>query len=474
MKMKKVLKKKFEYLYTKTWLVIILLVIIQHLLQREGELLTLNEKIFNIYSFIATILSLFGIYFALIQFCLESKKNGNTFYGINYATEEINNSAIYSFFKSKSFLIYLLIFSFLPLLTNMIDCKFEIVFFDCKIIPYYELTFLWNSIFCFIFFTYVLSLYKTYRFVLTIDDKSFECEKRKSDYCYKICKQSIEEMFDYFFKSYHMIQTSNDFVAQALYSSIFKYLNSSIKDWEEVEKNYYLNNIFEGITVYNEAGNISLSKTVFLRNYLNILLDNNIYLVMPDRDKDFFYYPVLNIIRDNLVISKSEDDDLFKDFVKLLNNQNSINIRILWNLILDDKTQNNDYLDIIINYLIEHFSATDIEFLLLNDGQNFSLALKKGVFDIKKAKKIFNIWMLLFDKMKRGDINLILPEHGVIHIDGLTQKNVYFDMNDNLYCYACYSYIKKCSDSYISEKLRGTLFSGHPILSELLFKLEEK
>lgn len=42
---------------------------------------------------------------------------------------------------------------------------------------------------------------------------------------------------------------------------------------------------------------------------------------MPDRDEDFFYYPVLNIIRDNLVISKSEDDDLFKDFVELLNNQ---------------------------------------------------------------------------------------------------------------------------------------------------------
>ncbi|HEL2122648.1 TPA: hypothetical protein TZC25_001067 [Streptococcus suis] len=69
----------------------------------ENPINILNEDFLNIYSFVCTVLSLFGIYFAFIQFSIQNKNEKNTYFGINYVSYVLNGSLIFNLSKSISF-----------------------------------------------------------------------------------------------------------------------------------------------------------------------------------------------------------------------------------------------------------------------------------------------------------------------------------------------------------------------------------
>ena len=88
--------------------ILIFLVVIQYFINgtqglTESLSKPLDGNLLEIYSFIVSLLSLFGIYFAIIQFAVEMSSNNNTFFGINYARVILESSYLIKFLKSNGF-----------------------------------------------------------------------------------------------------------------------------------------------------------------------------------------------------------------------------------------------------------------------------------------------------------------------------------------------------------------------------------
>ena len=106
----------------------------------------LEKDFIEIYSFIVSVLSLFGVYFAIIQFSLQMKGDKNIYFGIDYVSYLQKSSQIYQFSTSNTFFTSLLLFVTLPIISKL-------GFFS------FWLEKIWNSICLFLFHLSGCSVY---------------------------------------------------------------------------------------------------------------------------------------------------------------------------------------------------------------------------------------------------------------------------------------------------------------------------
>ncbi len=436
---------------------IFILVIFQHFLHDRGQSRTLDKSFFEVYSFIATVISLFGIYFALVQFALESKKKENTFFGINYISSIFYNSRVYGFFKSEIFFLYLMVFSFLPIIVKTFGDQIKITIPITNIIISTKITFIWNSIFLIILFTYLLGLYKSYRIILNTSIEVQFDEMKK--HCFDIHKNQIKMYFNP--QNINNLLSPDKSTVDYTYRKIFERISSLVEQLEESEKDYYLNYIFDGINVANFDGASKFSKGSFLKYYLELLLSNKTSIILKEKEKNVsYYYPVLEIISENFISNNQDNSMLLEDISKLLKIQKEFDSIFLWDHMLENSTNNAEYDKRLLDCFVELFPVEDIEFYLFTSISLDNIVKLSNPEGLKKVKKVFRFWMMLFEKMDMDNskLRLKLPCNGIIEFyNDEFEMTVSYLSRISLYPYACSAYIKKNPNSRFLERFQNSL-----------------
>ena len=138
----------------------------------------LEKDFIEIYSFIVSVLSLFGVYFAIIQFSLQMKGDRNIYFGIDYVSYLQNNSQIYQFSTSNTFFTSLLLFTTLPIISKL--GIFSVL-----------LEKIWNSICLFLLCLFILLLYEGLNQIIEITDEN---KTNKQDIIYNEKVKKINEL----------------------------------------------------------------------------------------------------------------------------------------------------------------------------------------------------------------------------------------------------------------------------------------
>lgn len=138
----------------------------------------LEKDFIEIYTFIVSVLSLFGVYFAIIQFSLQMKGDKNIYFGIDYVSYLQKSSQIYQFSTSNTFFTSLFLFVTLPIISKL---GFLSVLLE-KI---------WNSICLFLICLFILLLYKGLNQILEITDEN---KTKKQDIIYNEKVKKINEL----------------------------------------------------------------------------------------------------------------------------------------------------------------------------------------------------------------------------------------------------------------------------------------
>lgn len=396
----------------------------------------LNKDFFEIYSFVLGVLSLFGIYFAIIQFSLQLKGGNNTFFGIDYVSYIQKESKIYQFSTSKTFFFSLFIFTFIPILY-----KFGIFYIILEMI--------WNSIFLFLIFTFILLLYVGLSQILELTDDNF-FEKRN-----KIFNSKITDSEEYFQLLYNDEESIKKMPEKSKINKIifmFKLevgaILSSKSDGTEYEKQYYLNHLIHSLQNKNK---ISLDYVeYFLTEYINLLKEFNIKLLIDRKKYNNFYYPLLDGFTDmhkkiNYGFNSINYINVLLDYFE---SQEHIESPLLIKFILENyklfskakPQQLEEMLGLIIN--LKSFQIEELEFQLFYDG---------SIFDSDKEKFICSIWTYLFNKYEECTFDLQLPTESKVEYIDFMGNVTEIDLSNNCYSKALETFINNNPNSNIAH-----------------------
>lgn len=187
-KSNKVIKNLKNYNNTEriiniTFGVIMLVLIFSQKLHGKIEMLskTLDGTLLDLYSFIISLLSLYGIYLALIQFAIERSSRDNTYFAVNYVRVTLEESYVFKFIKSTIFYISLFFLVAIPIIYKL-NIKVYINF--CIISMYFNelILYFWNAIAFLLILVFIISL----NFGFTkIWDISYNNEDKKRLKCYE-------------------------------------------------------------------------------------------------------------------------------------------------------------------------------------------------------------------------------------------------------------------------------------------------
>ena len=435
---------KGNWKYASTLLItIVFFTLLQYLFYciTKVDFSILEKDFIEIYSFIVSVLSLFGVYFAIIQFSLQMKGDKNIYFGIDYVSYLQKSSLIYQFSTSNSFFTSLLLFVTLPIFSKLGFLSFW-------------LEKIWNSICLFLLCLFIILLYEGLNQILKITDEN-KTEKQDIIYNEKVKKANELLQSLYNEKNKGMPESSR---IQYFFMYIKYEINIITKSKSidsEFEKQYYLNYL---LYLLNVKDKISPKKIVyFLREYLKMLSEYEIELLLESEKPLSFYYPLLsgftsmhkNIDNDKYDILKEYIDELY-DFLK---KQEYLESPLLIKFVLDnpylflkeDLHQLTNFLDLIFS--LDSFIIDELEYQL------FDLGKSEDFIESDTSKLVCNIWNYLFEMYDQQQIDLFVPVESHFEFKSFFGANKEFIYEENWYSKTLVDYVEKNPES----KLHGCI-----------------
>lgn len=403
----------------------------------------LNGKLLEIYSFIVSLLSLFGIYFAIIQFAVEMSSKNNTFFGINYARVILESSYLIKFLKSKVFYILLGLLTILPVVYKVFNDYLLINLHNSLRIESFTkvISYSWNSIALILLLIFVISLYIGFSKIWDIATTN---DLHKNQKCYNKIKYIVSLFYEEYIES-----EEEKYGADAL--DIFFYRISDLIYKFEASNNepdYFLNNLLANIDFKNIK-----RKDEFIGRYLDFINNENMKLIPLDENMNFNYTFLTKIGENANLNYVYKGTSIFSKIQTSLNNQDTIGADSLANFIKVVFNQcsfkmTNDLVDL---YLNKCSSIIPLEISLLQLGNICKKDIKENI-DI--YSNLFKIWIKLFIQYEHKQIELIFPENGQI---SLPREYIYLPVFENIFVYASIFYKNNNPNSKILKNLYNSL-----------------
>lgn len=402
----------------------------------------LEKDFIEIYSFIVSVLSLFGVYFAIIQFSLQMKGDKNIYFGIDYVSYLQKSSQIYQFSTSNIFFTSLLLFVTLPIISKL-------GFFS------FWLEKIWNSICLFLLCLFIILLYEGLNQILKITNEN-KTEKRNIIYNEKVKK--VNELLQSLYneKNKRMPESSR---IQYFFMHIKYEINIIIKSNSidsEFEKQYYLNYLLYLLDVKDK---ISPKKIVyFLRRYLKMLIEYEIELLLESEKTLVFYYPLLDgftSMHKNIDNDNNDNNDTLKKYIDelydFLKKQDYLESPLLIKFVLDnpflflkeDLHQLTNFLDLIFS--LNSFNIEELEYQLFNLGKS------EDFVESDISKLVCKVWNYLFEMYDQGEINLLLPVENHFEFQSFFGTKTEFIYEGNWYSKALGDYVEKKPESELQD-----------------------
>lgn len=402
----------------------------------------LEKDFIEIYSFIVSVLSLFGVYFAIIQFSLQMKGDKNIYFGIDYVSYLQKSSQIYQFSTSNTFFTSLLLFVTLPIISKL-------GFFS------FWLEKIWNSICLFLLCLFIILLYEGLNQILKITNEN-KTEKRNIIYNEKVKK--VNELLQSLYneKNKRMPESSR---IQYFFMHIKYEINIIIKSNSidsEFEKQYYLNYLLYLLDVKDK---ISPKKSVyFLRGYLKMLIEYEIELLLESEKTLVFYYPLLDgftSMHKNIDNDNNDNNDTLKKYIDelydFLKKQDYLESPLLIKFVLDnpflflkeDLHQLTNFLDLIFS--LNSFNIEELEYQLFNLGKS------EDFVESDISKLVCKVWNYLFEMYDQGEINLLLPVENHFEFQSFFGMKTEFIYEGNWYSKALGDYVEKKPESELQD-----------------------
>lgn len=427
-------------------IIMIFLIIAQNHLSEKRTLpndtfKTLEGSLLELYSFIISLLSLYGIYFALIQFVIDISSNNNIFFGVNYARRILEESYIFRFLRSKLFYIYLVCLVVLPIIYKLnLNYLSNFLSIDLnKFIVYF-----WNATVFFLTLAFVISLNFGFTKIWDISTNNTDNKRWK---CYETTNFFITKSFDLY-----LVNEDNNLLNVSLdlfFDQVLDFKNRFKEN--EYEENYFMNNFLKNCNISKIK-----QKEEFFSRYMDILIEERVKLVYNEQ-KLGVDYPLFTIIENLGKNNIDKDTSIFqKHFSKVcefLNNQDRIFSYRFAKFILDmyshcDYKMISELLNLYINKC-DHIKMFEQQ--LFHAGSTSRLGQKD---EFIKYTKIFHTWIELFTKYENEKIELILPINGYLYFD----KNENYEYSyENIYGYAAIYYLMSNPNSLIFKELYQSL-----------------
>lgn len=399
----------------------------------------LEKDFIEIYSFIVSVLSLFGVYFAIIQFSLQMKGDKNIFFGIDYVSYLQKSSQIYQFSTSNTFFASLFIFVTIPII-------YKLVFLSALLEK------IWSSICLFLLCLFIILLYEGLNQILKITDEN---KTKKQDVIYNEKVQNAIEMLQSLYKKQNegMPESSiiQYFFMRIKYETNIIIKSNSINS--EFEKHYYLNYLLYSL---DEKCKISSKYIVdFLRRYLNILNEYEIELIFDSKDTFIYYYPLLDWLT-SMHEKIENNNDILKEYINelyvFLKKQKNIEAPLLIQFVLNnpylflkvDLQQLKNFLDLIMG--LNSFNIEELEYQLFNLGKC------EDFCESDSSKLVCRVWNYLFEKYDQGAIDLLLPVESLFQFQDFFGRKIEFIYEKNWYSVILKDYITKNPESELATQ----------------------
>lgn len=432
-KSNKVIKNLKNYNNTEriniTFGVITLVLIFSQKLHGKIEMLskTLDGTLLGLYSFIISLLSLYGIYLALIQFAIEISSRDNTYFAVNYVRVTLEESYVFKFIKSTIFYISLFFLVVIPIIYKL-NIKVYINFYIISMYFNELILYFWNAIAFLLILVFIISL----NFGFTkIWDISYNNEDKKRIKCYEKINFFIVKSFELY-----IINEEEKYGIDSLDIFFDRVLDFKTRFEEnKYEVNYFMNNFLENC----EISNIK-RKEEFFNRYIDTLVNERVELVYNDKTTTIDY-PLFTII-DNLSNSYiDEETTIFQKYFSkvydFLNNQDTIVSSCFARFILE-KSNQCDYkmINKLVNLYINKCKYIEsLERVLLNKGLIYKIDTED---EFLKCAKLFYIWIKLFTESENKKIKLVFPVRGYFELDSFRNYEL---LAMNLYSYAAIYYL---------------------------------
>lgn len=418
--------KKTRFRDFSFWLIIYFLISLITFLQLEFYSfkkiypLILDKDLFTIYSLIAGILSLFGIFYAFFQFAIDRKEKNEQFFGINYFSKELNNSFIFNFSRSRALFSLLVLFSLLPILYKL---------YDIQIIAY-----LWASTFVLVIMLFLFVLFGAIEFIVKSSNIDYDT-KRIS--CLTIKQDEIAD-------NYKMLLKNNKLPEKTFATLLAYSIDQSLQNIEEkIERNIFLNHIIEKIPFDTQTINQEFLNE-FFNQIISIYINNDIPLIFS-KSNGSFIYPFLEkitCVQNKMPLSNKiigYQNNLLNLIKKEKNN-------IMLPLLIDFILRNIKWLDFqeSINLLeivstIPGYDESELIFQLLNQGKLLDIDPKID----RRQKRIILLWHEFFKNTLILNKKVKLPHNGYIsYLDGYGEE-IPFETLYNLFSIAVITYLLK-------------------------------
>ena len=397
----------------------------------------LEKDFIDIYSFIVSVLSLFGVYFAIIQFSFQMKGDKNIYFGIDYVSYLQKSSQIYQFSTSNTFFTSLFLFVTLPIISKL---GFLSVLLE-KI---------WNSICLFLLCLFILLLYEGLSQILEITDEN---KTKKQSIIYNEKVKKINELLQFLYNEENEVMPEISkiqyFFMHIKYETNIITKNNSMDS--AFEKQYYLNCLLYLLDVEDK---ISPKKIVyFLREYLKILNEYEIELLLDSEKPLIYNYPLLDGLTS--MHKKIENNDIINEYIDelydFLKEQEYLESPLLIQFVLDnpylflkvDLHQLTNFLDLIID--LNSFNIEELEYQL------FNLGTSEDFVESDISKLVCKIWNYLFEMYDQGEINLLFPVENHFEFQSFFGTKTEFIYKGNWYSKALGDYVEKNPESKLQD-----------------------
>ena len=402
---------------------------------------TLGGSFLEVYSFVISLLSLYGIYLALIQFVVEISSRDNTYFAVNYARISLEESYVFRFLRSKLFYIYLLFLTILPAIYKL-EIKYHIDFL--KIDLNELITYFWNVTAFLLILIFIISL----NFAFTkIWDISYNNVNKKRMKCYETINFFIAQSFELY-----IIDEEVDYGVDSLDIFFNRVLDFKTRFKEnKFEENYFMNNFLEVVKI-NEIKR----KEDFFNRFIEILVSEHVELIYNEETTKVDY-PLFTLIKNLSSSYIDKKTTIFqKNFSKVyefFNNQETIISSCFSEFIIDMFDQcEYETINKMLQLYINKCKYIDIlEWELISEGNSVEIDKKDKLL---KNIKIFYIWIRLFTEYENGKVKLTLPIKGYF---SLNQRKEYYYLYHNLYDYAAMYYLNCNPTSIIYKEIYYSL-----------------
>ncbi|EHG11397.1 hypothetical protein HMPREF9682_01793 [Streptococcus intermedius F0395] len=428
--------------------ILIFLVVIQYFINgtqglTESLSKPLDGNLLEIYSFIVSLLSLFGIYFAIIQFAVEMSSNNNTFFGINYARVILESSYLIKFLKSKLFYILLGLLTILPVIYKVFKDYLLIILHNSLRMESFTriISYSWNSIALILLLVFVISLYVGFSKIWNITANN---DLHKHQKCYNKVKYIVSQLYEEYIASEEEKYGPDplDIFFYSISDLIYKFEESNN------EPDYFLNNLLENIDFKNIK-----RKDEFIGRYLDFVNNKNMKLIPLDENMDY-NYTFLRKIGENANLNYVYmGTSIFDKIQTSLNNQDTIRsdsladfIKAIFNQCSYKMT--NDLVNIYLNKC-SLIIPLEISLLQLGDTNHEDINEYIDIYS-----KLFNIWIKLFSQHEQKQIELLFPENGQV---SLPREYTYLSVYKNIFVYASIYYKNNNPNSKILKYLYNSL-----------------